>query len=69
MLKKTKLLIGAYYIDNPKFAQIDEIFKYISDEGEPITNELDEIQKQFLNSQIAEFKESYSFLEKIDLIY
>lgn len=64
MLKKTKLLIGAYYIDNPKFAQIDEIFKYISDEGEPITNELDEIQKQFLNSQIAEFKESYSFLEK-----
>ena len=44
MLDKTKLLVGAYYLENPKFAQIDEIFKYIDDDGKIITKDLDNIQ-------------------------
>ena len=59
MLNKAELLIGAYYLENPKFAQIDEIFMYIDDDGKIITKDLDNIQIDFLENQISLMQESY----------
>ena len=59
MLDKTKLLVGAYYLENPKFAQIDEIFKYIDDDGKIITKDLDNIQIDFLENQTSLMRKSY----------
>lgn len=59
MLEKNKLLIGVYYLNHPKFAQIDEIFKYIDDDGKPITKNLDAIQQQFLKEQINLMRNSF----------
>lgn len=69
MLEKTKLLIGAYYLNNPKFAQIDEIFKYIDDDGNPITNDLNVVQRQFLKEQIHLMRNSFlSLIDKKTLV-
>ena len=64
MLEKTKLLIGAYYLKKPIFAQIDELFQYIQDDGTITKENLTPIQIQFLEEQITKMKESYLQLEK-----
>ena len=64
MLEKTKLLIGAYYLKNPIFAQIDEIFEYIDENGNLIKENLDAIQIEFLEKQIKIMKDMYLSLCK-----
>jgi len=58
-LKKEDLLIGAYYSNLNRCSQIDEIFKYIDDKGEILTDNLNDIQIDFLKEEIANFKTSF----------
>ena len=62
LLEKIKLLMGAYYVKNPVVAQIDEIFKYITDDGKVISSELDKIQEKFIEEQIEYFRKGYNYL-------
>ena len=56
---KKDLLLGAYYSNNFKCAQIDEIFNYISDDGSLVCDKLNNIQKNFVKSEINEYKKSF----------
>lgn len=64
LIEKIKLLMGAYYVENPIVAQIDEIFKYINDDGEILNEGLDKSTKNFIKEQIGYFREGYTYLEK-----
>lgn len=63
-MNKTNLLVGAYYCEENTFAQIDEIFKYISETGDIIKEGLNELQINYLNLEIAKFEKSFNSLEK-----
>ena len=69
-MNKNQLLEGAYYIDEPMFAQIDEIFNYINEDGSINSKGLNSIQIKFLSDLCKEFEQKYeenSKKSKIDI--
>lgn len=58
-MNKNKLLEGAYYVDEPIFAQIDEIFNYINEDGSVNKDGLNSIQVEYLERLCNEFEKKY----------
>ena len=58
-MDKNKLLEGAYYIDEPIFAQIDEIFNYINEDGTIKKESLNSFQIEYLERLCNEFEKKY----------
>lgn len=58
-MNKNQLLEGAYYLEDPMFAQIDEIFQFINEDGSINTQKLNNIQIKFLNNLCEEFAQKY----------
>lgn len=58
-MDKSKLLEGAYYIEEPLFAQVDEIFKYINEDGTINKEGLNDIQIEFLENLCCDFIKKY----------
>lgn len=63
-MNKINLLVGAYYCTNNTCAQIDEIFKYINEDGSIIQDELNELQIEYLKLEIDKYKHSFEELEE-----
>lgn len=61
-LTKNELLTGAYYSADFRCAQIDEIFKYIDDDGYILGENLNDIQSSFVLSEIDKYTESFNKL-------
>ena len=61
-LTKNKLLTGAYYSTDFKCAQIDEIFKYIDEDGTILSEDLNDMQLNFIQDEVARYTKSYSNL-------
>lgn len=60
-MNKYELLMGAYYCNELRFAQIDEIFKYILEDGK-ISDELSAMRKKFLSEEIKKCEDAYNLL-------
>ncbi len=58
-MNKSNLLEGAYYIDEPLFAQIDEVFNYINEDGSINTVELNNNQISFIKDLCSDFEKKY----------
>ena len=58
---KRDLFLGAYYSNDFRCAQIDEIFNFIKDNGSIIKDNLNRTQIGFIEAEIERYKRSYKY--------
>ena len=64
MTEKTKILMGAYYRNNPVIAQIDEIMNYVNEDGSIKKETLNDFQETFIQEQLEACYKGYTYLQE-----